>query len=116
MANEVVGPHPQREDDQPGRRIIPHSTMLQHAEPGWAQRNWTRTEFVQRPEGVLTQRECDAQRDWLRHVEAGRIGEGVRADDGGGDVEQPIAPPIRTFSLNSPEAYAALCGRRRTIW
>lgn len=28
----------------------------------------------QRPEGVVEQEELDAAREWLRHVEAGRIG------------------------------------------
>jgi hypothetical protein len=28
----------------------------------------------QRPEGVIEQEQLDAAREWLRHVEAGRIG------------------------------------------
>jgi hypothetical protein len=57
----------------------------------------------------------EAFAEWMRHVDAGRIGEGVKADEGGG-VEEVVVPQMRTFSLNSPEAYAALGGRRRWVW
>ena len=30
--------------------------------------------------------------------------------------DQPTAPNQRSFSLNSPEAYEALCGRRERPW
>jgi hypothetical protein len=49
---------------------------------GWVQRNWHQGEFEQRREGVVEDEEYDAAREWLRHVEAGRIGQALIAESG----------------------------------
>jgi len=62
------------EPSLPGRTIHPDSEALRRGEPGWPQRNWHESEFEQRREGEIEAEEYDAARDWLRHVESGRIG------------------------------------------
>ena len=63
---------PENESSHPGRTTYPEP--LRMAEGGWVQRNYAQAEFVQRREDVIEQEEHDAAREWLRHVEAGRIG------------------------------------------
>ena len=79
----TVVSHPANDDStHPGRTIRPEPMR----EPGWiaarsgsggpastGMRNWT-GESVQRRENHVTDEERDAAREWLRHVEAGRIG------------------------------------------
>ena len=69
--------HPGDESSHPGRTI--HPEPLRMAEPGWVQHNYAQGEFVQRRDDVIEQEELDAAREWLRHVEAGRIGTKHRA-------------------------------------
>ena len=64
-------PNPGNESADPGRTIYPEPMRM--AEHGWAQRSST-GESVQRREDHVTDEERDAAREWLRHVEAGRIG------------------------------------------
>jgi len=74
LKDGTVVPHPANEDrTSPGRTI--HPEPMRMAEEGWVQRNWT-GESVQRREDHVTDEERDAAREWLRHVEAGRIGGG----------------------------------------
>lgn len=40
----------------------------------WQNRQPINEPGEQRPEGVIEQEQLDAAREWLRHVEAGRIG------------------------------------------
>jgi len=50
-------------------------------------------------------------RAWMAHVDAGRIG----AHLGKAEASQPAAPAVpvlRTFGLNSPEAYEFFTGKK----
>lgn len=47
---------------------------------------------------------------WMAHVDAGRIGPNAKAKEA--EVTEPAPPRLRTFGLNSPEAYEVLTGRR----
>jgi len=63
-------PNPGNESADPGRTIYPEPMRM--AEDGWVHN--TPSESVQRREDHVTDEELDAAREWLRHVEAGRIG------------------------------------------
>lgn len=66
-------PHPDDDDrSNPGRTIYPEPMRM--AEPGWKHRNYEAGEYVARREDEVTDDELWAAREWLRHVEAGRIG------------------------------------------
>ena len=77
-------PNPGNESADPGRTIYPEAMRM--AEDGWDRRaqpvrgtgehgdERARSESVQRREDHVTDEELDAAREWLRHVEAGRIG------------------------------------------
>ena len=73
MKQEFVVHRDDAEQLLPGRTIHPEGEALRRAEPGWVERNWHQSEFEQRREGVVEDEEYDAAREWLRHVEAGRI-------------------------------------------
>ncbi|HXS50842.1 MAG TPA: hypothetical protein VN713_12065 [Sphingomicrobium sp.] len=72
LKGEWLVPHPPNESDAPGRTITPEPTRM--AEQGWFRNR--HAESVQRREDHLTDEEQWAAREWLRHVEAGRIGGG----------------------------------------
>ena len=55
-----------------GRTVYPEP--MREAEPGWARQAWEQGERVVRREGDVEKGERDAAREWLGHVEAGRIG------------------------------------------
>jgi len=87
MSQEYVVHRDDAEAMLPGRTIHPEGEALRRADrraqpvrgtgehdDGWVQRNWNESEFEQRREGVVEDKEYDAAREWLRHVEAGRIG------------------------------------------
>jgi hypothetical protein len=84
LKGEWLVPHAYNDEDAPGRTIYPVPLRIhpfdlaQDRNAGWVQRNWAQSEFVQR-------RECDgeddqlrAAREWLAHVENGRIGTGCQ--------------------------------------
>lgn len=48
--------------------------LAQDGKPGWVQRNSSQSEFVQRRECDVEDDQLRAAREWLAHVEAGRIG------------------------------------------
>jgi hypothetical protein len=82
LKGEWLVAHPENESDVPGRRI--HPEPMRMAEPAWVQRNWS-GESVQRREDHATDEELDAAREWLRHVEAGRIGQNAATYAGSDD-------------------------------
>jgi len=50
---------------------------------------------------------------WMAHVDAGRIGAHVgKAEVEAGPSAAPAVPVMRTFGLNSPEAYEFFTGRK----
>jgi hypothetical protein len=75
LKHGTLVPHPDADDrTQPGRMIYPEPMRM--AEPGWVERNTASGETVQRRESDVTDEELRAAREWLAHVEAGRIGGG----------------------------------------
>jgi hypothetical protein len=58
-----------RRNARGGRTIYPEAVGM--AEPGWA---WQRGETVMRREEEVSDEEHAAAREWLWHLEAGRIG------------------------------------------
>ncbi|HEX5258094.1 MAG TPA: hypothetical protein VFW35_04850 [Sphingomicrobium sp.] len=71
LKHGTVVPHPENESDDPGRTIT--SEPMRMAENGWVQQACG-GESVQRREDHITDEEERAAREWLAHVEAGRIG------------------------------------------
>ena len=72
LKGEWLVPHAPNDEDAPGRTIYPEP--LRMTEPGWVQRNRSQSEFVQRRECDVEDDQLRAAREWLAHVEAGRIG------------------------------------------
>ena len=72
LKDGTVVPNPENESENPGRTIYPEPMRM--AEQGWFRNR--HAESVQRREDHLTDEEQWAAREWLRHVEAGRIGGG----------------------------------------
>jgi hypothetical protein len=72
LKGEWLVEDPLNESPDPGRTIYPEK--LRMAEPGWVARNWVPHEMEVRRECEVSDVEFEAARDWLRHVEAGRIG------------------------------------------
>lgn len=72
LKGEWLVPHPENEHRAPGRTIYPEPMRM--AEPGWVKQNWKQGETVVRREGEVEDEEERAAREWLAHVEAGRIG------------------------------------------
>ena len=72
LKGEWLMPHASDESDQPGRTIYPEPMRM--AEQGWVQPSWAGGEEVVRREGDVEDEQLDAAREWLAHVEAGRIG------------------------------------------
>jgi hypothetical protein len=73
LKDGTLVPHPDADDRaNPGRTIYPEPMRM--AEPNWTQRNYASGESVQRREDDVTDDELRAAREWLAHVEAGRIG------------------------------------------
>jgi len=72
MPHEYPVPQPYNDETAPGRTIYPEPMRM--AEQGWARPNYGPSEYVTRREAHVEDEERSAARDWLRHVEAGRIG------------------------------------------
>jgi hypothetical protein len=72
LKGEWLMPHGPNDEAAPGRVIYPEPMRM--AERGWVQRNWGGGETVQRREDDVTDEEMRAVREWLAHVDAGRIG------------------------------------------
>jgi hypothetical protein len=72
LKGEWLAPHAANESDDPGRTIYPEG--LRMAEPGWVQQNWARGESVVRRESDVTEDQDRHAREWLWHLENGRIG------------------------------------------
>jgi hypothetical protein len=71
LKDGTVVPNPYDQDRaNPGRTIYPEPMRM--AEQGWVHN--TPSESVQRREDHVTDEELETAREWLRHVEAGRIG------------------------------------------
>jgi hypothetical protein len=64
-------PDPVEAECAPGRTIYPEPMRM--AEPGWARQPWQGGEMVVRPEGEIEDEEHTAAREWLWHLENGRI-------------------------------------------
>src|SRR6185437_9314151 len=69
LKGEWLVPHPPNESAAPGRTITPEPMRM--AEPGRVYR--PTGESVQLREDQVTDEEMEAAREWLRHVEDGRI-------------------------------------------
>lgn len=72
LKGEWLIDHPQNRDDAPGRTIHPEGLRL--AEPGWRGPNHAPGEQLVRRECDIDDEELRAAREWLWHVENGRIG------------------------------------------
>jgi hypothetical protein len=71
MPMEYLVPNDFNDDPSPGRTL--HLEQLRRAEPGWSGPAWA-GESVVRREGDVEDEEMRAAKEWLAHVEAGRIG------------------------------------------
>ena len=67
-----LAPNPYNDDPAPGRTVYPEPMRL--SEPDWARQEWEQGERIVGREGDVEKGERDAAQEWLRHVEAGRIG------------------------------------------
>ena len=65
-------PHPYNDDPSPGRTIYPEPLHL----AGQAQPNYSPGEYVVRREDEVDADELDHAREWLWHLQNGRIGAG----------------------------------------
>lgn len=72
LKGEWLVPHPPNESAAPGRTIYPEG--LRMAEPGWKGPNYAPAERVVEREDDVTEEQMRAAREWMAHVEAGRIG------------------------------------------
>lgn len=72
LKGEWLVPDAGDESDAPGRKIYPEPMRM--AEPGWKGANFAVGERVVEREGDVTDDQMRAAREWLAHVEAGRIG------------------------------------------
>lgn len=72
LKGEWLVPHAPNEEPAPGRTIYPEPMRM--AGPGWKGTKSAEGETVVRREGDVTDEEERAAREWLAHVEAGRIG------------------------------------------
>jgi hypothetical protein len=64
-------PDPVEAESAPGRTIYPEPMRM--AEPGWARQSWQGEEVMMRPEGEVEDEELHAAKEWLWHLENGRI-------------------------------------------
>lgn len=80
LKHGTLVPDPVEAECAPGRTIYPGiaddrlGQPMRIAESGWARQKWEGGETVTRPEGEVTDEEIRAAKEWLWHVEAGRIG------------------------------------------
>ena len=72
--NVRVIPHPHNRSSHPGRTIIPYSEYLRRGELAGKRQNYRTGEYVVRQYEHGTADERRAAREWLWHVENGRIG------------------------------------------
>ena len=72
LKGERLVPHPYDDEDAPGRTIIPYSEYLRHGEQKGP--NYVRGEHVVPRDDYVSDEQVAAAREWLWHVENGRIG------------------------------------------
>ena len=86
LKGEWLVPHAGDESDAPGRTIYPEG--LRRAEGGWKGPNFAGGERVARREGDVEEDQLRAAREWLWHLENGRIGPKRQAGSGEAGVDQ----------------------------
>lgn len=80
LKGELLIEHRPNDDPLPGRMIYPEPMRMasfaaaQDRKRGWVRQNFGPSEEVMRREDVVEDEMLAAAREWMEHVEAGRIG------------------------------------------
>jgi hypothetical protein len=75
-----------------GRTIYPEAMRM--AETGWARQAWDGGETVMRREGEVSDEEHAAAREWLWHLDAGRIGPQAGKEEAPSETDDRAIPHL----------------------